>query len=144
MGFFYQFTTLNDAFAFLLEAKGLPDVASVQKRRQRTVRACILLSWIAVEDCLDVAIEDWRKTRKAFGPFKGSLQQRVSAVVQALKRNQIDEVQFAELRSIRNQLTHPKASAQEPQLTLDQAEITFGFCMATIRAFSRFPIDLQF
>src|ERR1035437_9819025 len=43
MGTYYQFTTLNDAFAFLLEARGLPEIKSVWVRRQRCVRACIPL-----------------------------------------------------------------------------------------------------
>jgi hypothetical protein len=144
MGTYYQFTTLNDAFAFLLEARGLPEIKSVRVRRQRCVRACILLSWAGVEDCLEVAIELWSEGRRKFGPFPVPLKQRLSAVLKALKRPMFDEVQFTQLRTIRNELTHPKPDKDEPDLTVEQAETTFGFCMATIRAFFPYQIHLQF
>jgi hypothetical protein len=141
---FYGFTTLNDAWAFLLEARGLPDIKSVHVRKQRCVRACILLSWIALEECLDVGIEDWQKSRQGFGPFSVPLKQRLSAVLAALKRPAIDDAQYNSLRAIRNVLTHPKATQGEPALTVAQAESTFGFCMSTIRLFLPAQVDLQF
>jgi hypothetical protein len=137
----YEFTTLNDAFAFLLEIKGLPSIKSAEIRKQRGVRACILLSWIALEDCLDVAVEKWGPKR--LGPLPVPLKRRLSVVLKALKKPPIDDAQFAALRAIRNTLTHPKSGVNGPDFTMDQAESTFGFCMATIRAFFPFHIHLK-
>lgn len=100
MSTIYGFTTLNDAYAFLLEAKGLPAVASSTVRKQRCVRACILLSWISLEDGLDTAIECWEKNGKTFGCLPSSLKQRLSSVLNAVSRPGIDENEFAALRCL--------------------------------------------
>jgi hypothetical protein len=143
-GPFYAFTTINDAYAFMLEAKGLPEIKSVRARRQRCVRACILISWAAVEDCLEVAIELWGKKRTAFGPFPTPLKQRLSAVQKTLRKRNINDAKYMRLRRMRNELTHPKPDKAEPDLTVKQAETTFAFCIATIRAFFPYEIELQF
>jgi hypothetical protein len=141
---FYRFFTLDDAFAFLLEAKGLPGIPSAARRKKRCVRACVLLSWVALEECLDVAIEMRSRRQRTFGPFPVPLKQRLWAVLAALGKAPIDDTQFTSLRAIRNKLTHPQSARNEPALTIGQAETTFGFCMATIRTFFPFQIDLQF
>jgi hypothetical protein len=140
----YVFTTINDAYAFLLEAKGLPEIKSVRARRQRCVRACILISWAAVEDCLEVAIELWNKKRSTFGPFPAPLKQRLLAVLKTLRKRNINDAKYTRLRRIRNELTHPKPNKAVPDLTVKQAETTFAFCIATIRAIFPYQIELQF
>ena len=57
MSIVYGFTTLDDAQWFLNQAKGLPEIASAKSRRERYVRACVVLSWIALEESLDIAIK---------------------------------------------------------------------------------------
>ncbi len=144
MSLVYRFTTLDDASSFLLEAKSLPVVATTTRAVQRSVRACILLSWVALEESFDHAVELWNSKGQTFGPLPGPLRSRLSAVLAAASRPPIDEVAFATLRKIRNELTHPRTAVDEPELTVDQAEETFQFCMFAIRAFFPFPVDYQF
>jgi hypothetical protein len=144
MSVIYRFTTLDDAYAFLLEAKGLPEVASARPRMQRCVRACILLSWIALEEGLDEALDLWNREGRALGPLPGPLKPRLSAVLAALSRPPIDDSAFTTLRTMRNGLTHPRASVDEPELAVQQAEKTFDFCLATLRVLFPHPVECQF
>ena len=144
MSMIYRFTTLDDAYAFLLEAKGLPDVGTAKLRIQRCVRACILLSWVALEEALNRSIEHWNQEGRAFGPLPGSLKPRLSAVLAVVSRPPINEVEFTRLRKIRNALTHPRATVDEPELAVEKAEETFDLCVSTVRALFPFPVDCQF
>ena len=140
----YEFTTINDAYVFMLEAKGLPETKSGQIRKQRCVRACILISWAAVEGCLEVALELWNEKRSPFGPFPVPLKQRLTTVLKTLRKRNMNGAKYTRLRRIRNELTHPKPDKAGPKLTVKQAETTFAFCIATIRAFFPYRIELQF
>jgi hypothetical protein len=144
MSLIYRFTPLDDAYALLVEAKGLPNVATATRRLQRCVRACILLSWIALEEGLDHAVELWNRKGRNLGPLPGPLKRRLSTVLAAVSRPPIDDVEFTTLRKIRNDLTHPRATVDEPELAVENAERTFEFCVATIRALFPFPVDCQF
>ena len=74
MSLIYRFAPLDDAYALLLEARGLPTVPTAARRAQRCVRACILLSWIALEESLDHAIELWTREGRNFGTLPDSLE----------------------------------------------------------------------
>lgn len=76
MSVLYRFTTLDDAWAFLLEAKGLPAVTTSRPRVQRCVRACILISWIALEESLDYAVDLWKREGRTLGPLPRHLKPR--------------------------------------------------------------------
>jgi hypothetical protein len=144
MSLVYRFTTLDDAYELLLEARGLPSVATSTRRVQRCVRACILLSWVALEEGLDDAVGLWNQEGQAFGPLPAPLKPRISAVLAALSRPPIDDAAFTTLRRVRNELTHPRASIDEPELAVEQAETTFEFCMSTLRALFPFRLDCEF
>jgi hypothetical protein len=144
MSVVYRFTTLDDGYAFLLEAKGVPGIATAKPRMQRCVRACILLSWIGLEEGLDDAVDLWNREGRTLGPLPHPLKPRLSALLAALLRPPIDDVAFTALRKIRNGLTHPRAAANDPELAVEQAERTFDFCMANVRAIFPFPVDCQF
>jgi hypothetical protein len=144
MSLIYRFTTLDDAYALLVEAKGLPVVATAARRRQLFARACILVSWVALEECLDHAVELWNRKGRVFVRLPGTLKPRLSAVLAAVSRPPIDDVAFTTLRKIRNELTHPRATADEPELTVETAEKTFEFCMSVVRAVFPFRVDCQF
>ena len=144
MSLTYHFTTLNDAYALLLEAKGLPSVAIATPRVQRCVRACILLSWVALEEALDHAIELWNRKGLALGVLPGTLRPRIAAVLAAVSKPPINDATFTTLRKVRNELTHPRASVDEPELAVGQAERTFEFCTSTVRALFPFPVDCDF
>ena len=135
----YRFTTLDDAYAFLLEASGLPVIPTATPRVQRNVRSCILLSWVALEEGLECAIELWKNERR-FGPLPRQLKPRLSAVLEELSRPPFDDEEFRALRQIRNKLTHPRATKNEPELTVEVAEKTFEFCIAAIRSFFPFRV----
>ena len=144
MSVFYRFTTLDDAYAFLLEAKGLPSVATAKPRLQRYVRACVLLSWIGLEEGLDCTVDLLNRGGRSLGPLPRPLKPRLSALMKALSRSPIDDVAFTVLRKIRNGQTHPRAAVDEPELAIEQAERTFNFCMATVRALFPLPVASQF
>lgn len=137
-------TTLDDAHGFRLEAKGLPTVPSAFARNQRSLRACILLSWVAVEDGLDIAIKLWEEKRQVFGPLPSSLKQKIDAVLQTVHRSPVDEAQYRVLRRIRNDLTHPKASKADTHLTLQNAEVTFQFCCSILRELLPYQLLIDF
>jgi hypothetical protein len=144
MSLIYRFTTLDDAYSLLLEAKGLPKIAGTSSRAQRSVRASILLSWIAVEEGLDHAIALWKKEGKLSGPLPKALKPRLSTVLAELSRPPIDEVHFTKLRKIRNGLTHPRAMVDEPELAVELAEITFEFCAASVRSLFPYRVEWHF
>jgi hypothetical protein len=93
---------------------------------------------------LDIAIDLWDHQKRQMGPFPEPLKKRLAAVLTALKKPPIDDAKFISLRGVRNELTHPAANATGPALKLEQAETTFGFCVATIRDFFPFKVHLQF
>src|ERR1039457_4805522 len=125
MSTFRRYLTLDDAEAFLTEAKGLPAISSANVRLRKCLRACVLLSWVALEDGLDSAIEDWGKRHKKFDALPLQLKQRIYTVLSVVSTHKMDDLEFNRLRKIRNQLTHPKISEDEPKLTVEVAEQTF-------------------
>ncbi len=137
----YHLAPLDDAYAFLLEARGLPTVATATRRAQRCVRACVLLSWVALEEGLDHAVDLWNHEGRVFGALPAPLKPRIAAVLAALSRPPIDDAAFTTRRKVRNELTHPRASINEPELAVEQAEKTFEFCMSSLRALFPFRLD---
>lgn len=144
MSLIYRFTTLDDAHAFLLEARGLPGIATAALRAKRCVRACILLSWVALEEGTDHAVELWKQQGRTFGLLPTALKPRLSAVLARLSRPPIDDVAFATLRKIRNELTHPRVLLGEPDLTVEQGEKTLSFCITAVRAVFPFRVECKF
>jgi hypothetical protein len=140
MGLFRRYFTLDDAEAFLAEAKGLPAISSTNIRLRRCLRACILLSWIALEDGLDSAIEDWGNKRQTFDALPSQLKQRIIAILSAVSTYKMDDSDFNRLRKIRNLLTHPNTKEDDPKLTVEVTEQTFQFCLTTLRALSPYTI----
>jgi hypothetical protein len=139
-----RYSALDDARSFLLEAKGLPPVRSGAERLRRCMHACILLSWIALEDGLDYAIEYWGKNGQTFSALPTTLKERISTVLSVISAPPMDDSQFSRLRKIRNRLTHPKIKDEEPKLTVEMTEQTFQFCLATLRALSPYTIICPF
>jgi len=140
VGFFKGYCTLDDAFAFLTEAKGLPLVARTSVRLRRLLRATVMLSWIALEDGLDDAMDDWRKAGREFIGIPTGLKSRLCFVLSALGASPLNEPEFDRLRNIRNCLAHPKAARVDDELSLEIANQTFELCIATLRALSPFRI----
>ena len=147
MGAFRRYLTLDDAEAFLIEAKSLPAISSASVRLRKCLRACILLSWVALEDGLGSAIEDWGKRHKKFDALPSQLKQRIDTILSVVSTYKMVDLEFNRLRKIRNQLTHPNIREDEPKLSVEVAEQTFQFCLTTLRALSPYtivcPCDLE-
>ncbi len=123
---------LDDAIAFLMEAKGLPSISTSTERLRRCLRACIFLSWAALEDGIESAISDWKKRGKDLGQLPSALKGRLATVLLVSRGMSLDENEYSKLRKIRNALTHP-ADSQTPPVTLEIAEQTFNFCLVAYK-----------
>ena len=137
-------TTLDDAYFFLNQSKGLPKIPSVKPLQQRLARACILHSWIALEEMLDYAIEDLRKQGKMKEPPARPLSEKLKAVLSARGSLALDMKDFSVARKVRNILVHPTPNKSEDHfLTLEQASSVFNYCLTTIRAISPYNVTLR-
>lgn len=134
MSFVWQFTTLDDAFFFLNQLKAMtPAIPSSRPLQQRYIRACILFSWLALEEALDVVTKQKYMQAKLAGPLPRQLGDKLEVVLHALgKPHSPDE--FMTLRKVRNDLVHPNLQTDEATLlTQDQAARAFGYCSKTIQ-----------
>ncbi len=87
MSLVYGFTTLDDAHWFLNQAKGIPEIASAKSRRERYVRACVVLSWIALEESLDAAIKILHRQSTLTDDVPQSLRDRLQLVMRTVGHN---------------------------------------------------------
>jgi hypothetical protein len=129
-----QFCALDDAYAFLTEAKGLPSIPSASARLQLCLRGCILLSWVGLEDGLDHAAEHFGPRGATIRALTTRLQVRLLAFLLPLSEPALVGPEFDRLRKLRNHLAHPKGNESARRLTLDDAEQTFQFCLRMLRA----------
>jgi hypothetical protein len=131
-----RFTTLDDAFFFLNQSKSIAETPSSQPLRQRYIRACILFSWISLEESLDHRVEELQKSQHFEGTVPKGLFDKLEAAVQANGHTITSSSQFYALRRVRNSLTHPDAMTDErPLLTLDSARDTFNYCSTMMSIF---------
>jgi hypothetical protein len=138
-----QFCALDDAHIFLVEAKGLPSIPSASQRLHLCLRACILLSWVGLEDGLDCTVEGWGARGRTFKSLPIKLKVRMLGFLLPLsERPQID-AEFDRLRKIRNHLAHPRAKEIAPALTLNDAEQTFQFCLKILRAIKTYRLAIR-
>ena len=135
-----QLCALDDAYAFLTEAKGLPNIPSASARLRLCLRASILLSWIGLEDGLDRCVEDWGARGRTLKGLPTKLKVRTLAFLLPLSDPPLVDAEFDRLRKTRNQLANPRAKETAPQLTLEDAEETFHFCLKILRALNTYKI----
>jgi hypothetical protein len=133
-----QFCALDDAHDFLVEAKGLPAISSASGRLRLCLRACILLSWVGLEDALDHATEHWRTRGPTIKALPTRLKVRMLAFLLPLSEPLLVDAEFDRLRKMRNQLAHPRPNDSAAQLTLKEAEQTFQFCLRFVRALNTY------
>jgi hypothetical protein len=127
-------STLDDAFYYLNQAKGRPEVPSLRPLIQRYLRSCILLSWIALEETLEYADDELLK-RGVSLEHKRNLRDKLRAIVEYHRAGSFDDKRFTNMRDIRNTLTHPKNDTQEDEiLTIKFALQSFEYCYDLIRA----------
>jgi len=135
-----QFCALDDAQSLLMEAKGLPSIPSASERLRLCLRASILLSWVGLEDGLDCTIETWGSRGRTFKALPTKLKVRMLAFLLPLSDPPQLDAEFDRLRKLRNQLAHPRAKENNPQLTLKDAEQTFQFCLKILRAINTYKM----
>jgi hypothetical protein len=124
--------TLDEAFYFLNQAKGLPHTASSQPLNERYLRVCILLSWVAAEEALSDAIDDLKNSGKLTSGTKGGLADRLEYVLNAHGHGFLLS-DFLKARRIRNKLAHARQSTPRPiQITVSEGDMVFEYCRKTI------------
>jgi hypothetical protein len=137
-------TVLDDAYFFLNQAKGRPDVPSIRPLLQRYIRACILSSWIALEETLDYAIDDLKKSGTPAMLPNRSLRDKIKAVLELRGAARLDSALFNETRAIRNSLVHPtKNTSEGTLLTVEQATKVLDFSYQLIRAIYPYSVTLR-
>ena len=126
----YYCSILDDAHFFLNQAQGLPDVPSSRPLRDRYIRACILFSWIALEEMLDYAIQE-RGLSKGAPPTP--LRKRLDFTLKAGGQPSVDAVSFSATRRTRNEITHPIIYGKLVVVAFRDARNAFDFCSRTIQ-----------
>jgi hypothetical protein len=135
-----QLSALDDAHYFLMEAKGLPAIPSASVRLCRCLRACVLLSWVGLEDGLDSAAEGLGARGRALKALPTRLKVRMMAFLLPLSEPFHVNAEFDRLHKIRNQLANTAAGEITSPTTLAEAEQTYQFCLRTLRAFHTYGI----
>lgn len=135
---------LNDAYYYLNQCKGLPDIPSSEPLRQRNLRTCVLFCWIAVEEMLHYsAIELLRRKVLTAMPV-GKLSARLTQVLESKGAAPINIEEFRNARQVRNSLAHPtSAGATDVSLTLGQTEKVFDYCLALITLLAPHKLMLE-
>jgi hypothetical protein len=133
MGEFYCCDTLDDAWFFLNQAKGLPNVPSTRALQQRCIHACILFSWMALEDMTDYAIGNRIMGNVSATARSKALRARLDLALQAIGETPVESEAYTKARKPRNQLTHPtQAGVRALEYRLEDARCVFGFCSSLI------------
>jgi hypothetical protein len=136
-----RFTTLDDAFFFLNQSKGMSEIPHSQPLRQRYIRACILFSWVALEESVNHTIDELQQRQSFQGTSPARLSDKLEAALRANSQTCFVASDFNVLRRVRNSLTHPRAKVDEaPLLTVDQATATFNYCSAMMTKFLRLEL----
>ena len=126
-----HFTTIEDAYYYFFEGKGMPETPKGVTVKQRQLRAAVLLGWVAVDDAIAAfALQEnivWPQNCRGLSIFP-----RLRYIYSRLDSAGPDEGQFARLRAIRNGITHPSGVA-EILLTVEQADELLRYCRGLIR-----------
>jgi hypothetical protein len=133
MGEFLRCSTLDDAWFFLNQAKGLPNVPSARALQQRYIHACVLFSWMALEDSTDYAIKNRIKGKISATVRPKALRARLDLALQAIGETPVEVGPYSKARKRRNQLTHPiQAGVQNLEYRLEDACYVLDFCSSVI------------
>lgn len=132
MGWFYRCDTLDDAWFFLNQAKGLPNVPSARALQQRYIHACIVFSWMALEDMTDFAIGNRMSKIQATVRPK-AVRTKLDLALQTIGEAPVEVRAYSKARKPRNQLTHPtKAGVRGLGYGLEDACYVLDFCSSVI------------
>ncbi|MDX6382612.1 MAG: hypothetical protein QOK48_185 [Blastocatellia bacterium] len=121
---------LNDACWFLNQAKGLPDIPKTKQLLSRYLRATVVFSWVALEQMLGYAIDEYVANGKLIrASVPSRLRDRIEQVF-AVSGNQLDRPLFKKHRDLRNDITH-----SDGILSISDVQAAYDFCIDTIGAF---------
>src|SRR5258708_8748232 len=127
-----RFSTIEDAYYYFFQAKGMTDTLRGVTVKQRHLRTAVLLGWVAVDDAVAAfALEKkivW--PRDCRGP---ALIPRLRFVWNQLNHMAPDVAEFNRRRSVRNGIAHPSGS-EDTSLTVEQVDELLGHCTASIPA----------
>jgi hypothetical protein len=128
---------MNDAYYFLSQSQGLPDIPSAEPLRQRYFRACVVFSWMAIEEMLDYSTTELLRQKKLDKVPKGGLLDRLDRILAIRGASKINAIEFKALRRIRNRITHPISTAADDEL-LDatQTRAGFDYCLKLLELIS--------
>jgi hypothetical protein len=120
---------LNDAYWFLRQVEGLPKVPTSEQRTLRYLRATAVFSWVALEQTLNAAVDDYVAQGKL---VRSSVPERLRdklEYVLAINGKTLDRSLFKKHRDLRNEITHG-----DRVFTLSDVQAAFSFCFDTIGA----------
>jgi len=135
---------LNDAFYYLNQSKGLPDIPSSEPLRQRNLRACVLFSWIAVEEMVHYSAGDLLRQKSLKAMPRGRLSDMLTEVLLRRGAVPIKIEEFRAMRRVRNLLTHPATtSVPEVFLSLKHACGVFDYCASLVEQIAPHKLMLE-
>jgi hypothetical protein len=118
---------LNDAYWFLHQAKGLPDVPKSQQLVLRYLRATVVFSWVALEQMLGSTIDDYVSRGKLVrSSVPTRLRDKLEHVL-AVKGKTLDRSLFKRHRDLRNDITH-----DDTLFSISDVNAAYSFCFDTI------------
>src|SRR3954470_14995480 len=129
MSLHYRFTTLEDGYFFLNQLKGLPGLPSSDLLRQRYVRACIIFSWLALEE-----VGKYVDSKRAHLVPREKLIGRLMRLLGSSQPHNFAS-EFTRLRTIRNDVAHANSHDMLiVSLSTRDASDVFTFCASVALA----------
>jgi hypothetical protein len=141
MSIISRFTTLDDAYYFLNQVRGLPEVPNTLLLRQRMIRSSMILSWVALEEIVESVVDEKGYASEKDFPKPPKLFQ---VIEYAAKKNgkPLDLAELTEARRLRNDVVHARSDAiQIAALTEENCRLVFDSCLAASRAVWPFRIE---
>jgi len=131
--------TLNDASWFLNQAKASLDIPENRQLKLRYLRASVLFCWVALEQMLDSAIEEYVVQGKLLSSsVPRRLRDKLDYVL-AVNGRILGRSDFKKYRELRNDITH-----DDTVFCISDVEGAFDFCLETIRAFYPCRVEVTY
>ena len=130
MGLTIYSLALNDACWFLNQAKASLDIPRNRQTTLRYLRATVLFCWVALEQMLDSAIEEYVVQGKLLSAsIPKRLRDRLEIAL-AVNGRMLDRSDFKQYRDLRNDVAH-----NDTEFCMSDVQGSFDVCLETIRAF---------
>ena len=140
----YRFPTLEDAYYFVNQVRGLPDVPNTARLRERFIRAGIILSWAGLEEARTYLVESGKYSIRPDFPKSGKPLDVIRYVARA-NGKLVREDDLEKARSLRNDATHFRPdSVYSAAITERNCKFVFDTCLAAVRAMTRHEVECRF